>query len=41
MPPKELMHNYDIKNMSNYNLKHYLENHNLPVPYHWHDDDMN
>ena len=39
MPPREWMHNYDTK--SNYDrLKTALECNNLPVPYHWHDDDM-
>ena len=33
------MHNYDTK--SNYDkLKTSLKYNNLPVPYHWNDDDM-
>ena len=39
MPPREWMYNYDTR--SNYDkLKTALEWNNLPVPYHWDDDDM-
>ena len=34
------MYNYDIKNKSGKTLKDYLKDNNLPIPYHWHDDDM-
>ena len=40
MPPRECMHNYDIKNVDGRTLKDYLEAYYLPVPYHWRDDDM-
>ena len=33
------MHNYDIKNKYNSTLKYYLEINQLPVPYHWEDED--
>ena len=40
MPPKEWMHNYNIKNVDGKTLKDYLKEYNLPIPRHWHEDDM-
>ena len=40
MPPRCWMHNYDIKDKDGKTLKDFLEDSNLPVPYHWHDEDM-
>lgn len=34
MPPREWMHNYNIKDEYNRTLKDYLEDNDLPVPYH-------
>ena len=39
MPPREWMYNYDT--ISDYDrLKTALKYNNLPVPYHWDDNDM-
>ena len=35
MPPKEWMHNYDIKDINDKTLKDYLEDNYLPIPKHW------
>ena len=40
MPPREWMHNYNIKDSYDYTLKDCLQEHNLVVPYHWNDNDM-
>lgn len=35
MPPREWMHNYNIKDKNNKTLKDYLKDNNLPIPEHW------
>ena len=40
LPPKCWMHSYNIKDICNYSLKDYLHKEQLPIPYHWHDNDM-
>ena len=35
MPPREWMHNYDIKDINDKTLKDYLEDNYLPIPKHW------
>ena len=32
MPPRQLMHNYDIKDKNGVTLNYYLKIYNLPVP---------
>ena len=40
MPPKEWLYDVNLKNEYNNSLKSYLQDNQLPVPYHWHDNDM-
>ena len=40
MPPREWMHDYNLKDSDNRSLKYHLKNNNLLVPYHWYDNDM-
>ena len=40
IPPQDWMHNYNIIDNNNKTLKYYLENNQLPVPYHWNNNDM-
>ena len=40
IPPREWMYNQIVKNKYNRTIKDYLLNNKLPVPYHWHENDM-
>ena len=41
IPPREWMHDYDIKNNFNKSINDYLRDNYLPVPKYWNDNDMN
>ena len=40
IPPREWMHDVNMKNAFEMSIKSLLLRNYLPVPHHWHDDDM-
>ena len=40
IPPKEWIHDPNIKDKYNYTVSYYFKYNNLPVPNEWYDDNM-